>query len=292
MSRRIGLVVGDQESFSKTLLERLGKASGIEAELARIGATPERFVPRYDVLFDRISHRIPHYRSFLRAAALAGARVVNDPGATHDRFVALSTAAKIGLHTPRAVLLPQKRYAPPIDPERALVNLEYPLRWNEATEYVGLPGLVRRIDRGLVDSVMVRDMEGLLAAYDASGEGVMMLQQHLEGRPFVRCVCVGDKRVVPLEVDTLRHVFVHHDDDSWLSDALFAQIERDASALSRELGCPFHAVDMKVVDGVAHVLDAADLFPDLRRELIGERPFERIVDATVDLLVRAAHGEP
>jgi hypothetical protein len=68
MADRIGLLVGWEDSFPKAFLERCNKVPGIEAELAKIGGTPERFTSPYRVLVDRISQEVKHYRFHLKAA--------------------------------------------------------------------------------------------------------------------------------------------------------------------------------------------------------------------------------
>ena len=272
MPRRIGLLVGDDESFARALIARLERESDIVAELATIGGTPERLVSRYDVLFDRMSHRIPHYRAYLKAAALAGARVHNDPLRTSsdDKFLALSLAARLGVPTARAVLLPQKHYRPDIALERELKNLEYPLRWDSITGYVGLPAVLRSVSERS-EAVLVRDMAELWTAYDASS-GIMMLQQHLEGER-VRCLCVGGERTIPL------------------CDERHPELERHALEVSRALGYALNAVDMAIVHGRATLVDASQPFPDLRRAVIGDGPFERVIEELATVLTRAAHGE-
>lgn len=272
MPRRIGLLVGDEEPFARALIARLERESDIVAELAEIGGTPERLVSRYDVLLDRMSHRVPHYRAYLKAASLAGARVYNDPLRTSsdDKFLALSIAARLGVPAARAVLLPQKHYAPEIALERELKNLEYPLRWDRITGYVGLPAVLRSMHRH--EAVLVRDMPELFAAYDADGD-VMFLQQHLEGER-VRCLCVGGERMIPL----------HHDEPH-------RELESHALEVSRALGYALNAVDMVVVEGRATLVDASQPFPDLRPEVIGDGPFEMVVEALANVLARAAHGE-
>jgi hypothetical protein len=270
MPRCIGLLVGDEEAFARRLIAHLERESDIVLELATIGGTPERLVSRYDVLLDRMSHRIPHYRAYLKAAVLAGARVYNDPLRTssNDEFLALSIAARLGVPTARAVLLPQKHYAPDIAPERELKNLEYPLRWDRITGYVGLPAVLRSAGR----SVLVHDMAELFAAYDANGN-VMFLQQHLEGER-VRCLCVGGERMIPLG---------HHEPQR--------ELESHTLEVSRALGYALNAVEMVVVDGRATLVAANQPFPDLRPEVIGEGPLEMVIEALGNLLVRAAHGE-
>ncbi len=98
----------------QAFIERCNAHPGIQAEIAKIGGTPERFQARYRVLVDRISQEVKHYRFYLKAAALAGTFVINDPfwWSADDKFFGYSLAARLGVAVPRTVMLPQKDYIP------------------------------------------------------------------------------------------------------------------------------------------------------------------------------------
>jgi hypothetical protein len=55
MAERIGILVGWEQSMPQAFIERCNKVPGIQAEIAKIGGTPERFQCPYRVLVDRIS---------------------------------------------------------------------------------------------------------------------------------------------------------------------------------------------------------------------------------------------
>ena len=56
MTKRIGILVGWENTFPPAFIDRLNAHAGVHAELAQIGGTSERFVKKYDVLVDRLSH--------------------------------------------------------------------------------------------------------------------------------------------------------------------------------------------------------------------------------------------
>src|SRR5687767_3496165 len=142
MADRIGVLAGmEADFFPAALCQRINEMGGgtVHAELAKIDATPENFTPKYSVLVDRISHEVPFYRFHLKAAALAGTYVINDPFwfSADDKFFGFSLAARLGVPVPRTVLLPQREYIPAIDTSRSLQNLVYPLDWEGIAKYVG-----------------------------------------------------------------------------------------------------------------------------------------------------------
>jgi len=265
MNKRVGLLVLDEVDLAEEIARRCAAHAGIEAELVVVGGTAERQPVRYDVIVDRASALVPHYRAYLRAAALAGATIVNDPFVPADRFFQLALASHIGLSTPRAVLLPQHGYGPAIDQARMLRNLEFPLRWQEIAAYVELPALLRSIDRQEPFDAKVATLEELWRAFDATGERVVMLQQELALERRVRCLCFGRERAI-----------VQGGDEPGAA--------RAGLALARALGWDLCAVELGVAGGVLYVLEV-DPLPSLE-------PSEPVLGALTDAIVAAAWGPP
>ena len=122
MTEKIGLIVGMENTFPPAFIAKVNETPGFHADIMKIGGVEERLGERgyggYRVLVDRISHEVPYYRFFLKAAALAGTYVINDPfwWSADDKFFGYSLAARIGVAVPRTVMLPQKGYIPAIDP--------------------------------------------------------------------------------------------------------------------------------------------------------------------------------
>ncbi len=288
MIKRIGIVAGREPSFTEALIARLRREPAIAAEMVEIGGTAERHVGRYDVVVDRLSPRVPHFRAYLKAVALAGATVINDPfrAGAADRFLALSLAARLGLSVPRTVLLPQKAYAPEIVPEHDLGNLEFPLKWEAIAHYVGFPATIRPLGgRGFW---LVRDLGGLLGAFNASGESVLLLQQQVPGK-HIRAVCAGERAVL-LEFDPNRLGYVYHDDDGWLSAAARARAAESAVTIGRALGYDLWGVELVANGDEVWVIDADNPTPELHREAIGERHFDKLVDWLAEVAAGAARN--
>ena len=301
MTERIGILVGWEQSFPRAFLERCNKVPGIVAELAKIGGTPERFTCPYTVLIDRISQEVRHYRFYLKAAALAGSYVINDPfwWSADDKFFGYSLASQIGVAIPRTVLLPQKDYIPSIVKDRSLRNLEFPLQWESIMEYVGFPAILKPADGGgWRDVTVVRDPKELLAAYDASGLNVMTLQEFIDFDDYIRCICIGKDRILPMRYDPkqightgLRGRYIYHDDETWLPEDLLDRILGDSVKINRALGYDMNSVEFAVRDGVPYAIDFTNPAPDMHIEHLGERYFNLSVDWMVDYAVRAAREE-
>ncbi|MFO0611879.1 MAG: hypothetical protein U0414_04775 [Polyangiaceae bacterium] len=303
MADRIGLLVGREHSFPPAFLERCNKVPGIVAELAVLGGTPERFTTPYRVLVDRISQEVKHYRFYLKAAALGGAFVINDPfwWSADDKFFGFSLASRIGVATPRTVMLPQRDYIPAIDKKKSLRNLEFPLHWEAIVDYVKFPAILKPADGGgWKDVTLVRNPVELLEAYDASNLNVMTLQEFIDFDEYVRCICIGKDRVLPIQYDPkrlgrtgLRGTYVQNDKLDWLPAPLHARVIEDAVKINQALNYDMNSVEFAVKDGVPYAIDFTNPAPDMHVEHLEQRYFDIVVDWMVEFAVACAkdHGK-
>jgi hypothetical protein len=289
MPERIGILVGQEQSFPEAFMAKVNETSGVRAELARIGGTPERFDAQYRVLIDRISHEVPFYRFHLKAASLAGTYVINDPfwWSADEKFFGYSLATRIGVTVPRTVLLPSKAYIPSIDPQRSLRNLEYPLDWEGITRYVGFPAILKPADGGGWKNVSrVNDLAELHRAYDASGTLAMTLQQFIDFDEYVRCICVGKEFILPIQYDPKRRCYVEA--ENYLTPALEKQVLDGAWALNHALGYDMNSVEFAIKDGVAYAIDFTNPAPDMDVHSILPKHFKMVVEAMARFAVACA----
>lgn len=294
MSERIGILVGWEQSFPQAFIERCNKVPGVHAELAKLGGTPERFKSPYRVIIDRISQEVKHYRFYLKAAALGGSIVINDPfwWSADDKFFGYSLAARLGVATPRTVMLPQKDYIPAIVKDRSLRNLEYPLNWEAIIDYVKFPAVLKPADGGgWKDVSIVRTPAELLRAYDASGLNVMTLQEFIDFEEYVRCICIGRDRILPIQYSPARRCYIHNEKEAWLPKPLHDRVVADAVKLNEALGYDMNSVEFAIKDGVAYAIDFTNPAPDMHIESILEPYFHIVTDWMVDLAVKSAKGD-
>src|SRR5438445_1404620 len=144
MNATVGLVVGREWSFPPKLIEEVnGRDRGVVAEYAKLGAERMDAPSAYAVIIDRISHEVPFYRTYLKHAVLQGVAVVNNPfmWSADDKFFGATLATRLGVASPKTVVLPNKEYIPGISHEESLRNLVFPLDWDavRVLEYAGKP---------------------------------------------------------------------------------------------------------------------------------------------------------
>ncbi|HVY45859.1 MAG TPA: hypothetical protein VHB21_08270 [Minicystis sp.] len=294
MAEKIGILVGWEQSMPQAFIERCNKVPGIQAELAKIGGTPERFKSPYRVLVDRISQEVKHYRFYLKAAALSGTFVINDPfwWSADDKFFGYSLAARLGVAVPRTAMLPQKDYIPAIVKDRSLRNLEFPLDWQSIVDYVKFPAILKPADGGgWKDVTVVREPADLLRAYDASGLNVMTLQQFIQFDEYVRCICIGKDKVLPIQYNPHKRCYVYNEKEQWLPKELHDRIVNDAIKLNTALGYDMNSVEFAIMDGVPYAIDFTNPAPDMHIDSILEPYFHVVVDWMVDFCCKMAKGQ-
>lgn len=280
MTERIGIIVGWEDTFPAAFIAKINETPGFQAEIAKIGATrAEGWASPYRVLVDRLSHEVPHYRFHLKAAALAGTFVINDPfwWSADEKFFGYSLAAKIGVAVPRTVMLPQKSYQASIDPNRSLRNLEYPLDWNAITDYVKFPAILKPADGGGWKHVYkVNDMNELMRDYDASNQLVMTLQEFIDFDEYIRCICIGKDFILPIKYDPKNRCYV--ETGKFMSSALESRVLEDARAINHALGYDMNSVEFAVRDGVPYAIDFTNPAPDMDVRSILPKHFHIVVD--------------
>lgn len=290
MTEKIGIIVGMETTFPQAFVAKVSETPGFRADLIKVGGVRERLDPDYRVIVDRLSHEVPFYRFFLKAAALAGTYVINDPfwWSSDDKFFGYSLASKIGVAVPRTVMLPQKRYIKGIDPERSLRNLEFPLDWDAIADYVKFPAILKPADGGGWKHVTKVDtMAELMAAYDASGELVMTLQEFIEFDDYVRCICIGKEFILPIEYDPKRRCYIEHD-GAFLPKSLEQKVLDGAHALNHALGYDMNSVEFACRDGVPYAIDFTNPAPDFDVHSILPKHFHMVVEEMSKHVIRCA----
>jgi hypothetical protein len=289
MSERIGIVVGWEDSFPQAFIAKVNETPGFHAEIAKFGGTPERFAAPYKVLIDRLSHEVPFYRFHMKAAALAGTYVINDPlwWSADDKFFGFSLAAKLGVAVPRTVLLPSRSYQSSIDPERSLRNLQYPLDWEKIADYVKFPAIMKPADGGGWRNVSrVNNMDELMRDYNASNQLVMTLQEFIDFDEYVRCICIGKEFTLPIKYDPRNRCYVQT--DGFLPKAVEKKVLDGCWTLNHALGYDMNSVEFAIRDGIPYAIDFTNPAPDMDVHAILPRYFHIVVNEMARFAMKCA----
>ncbi len=298
--KKIGVLFGMENTFPGALVERINsyKLDGISAEFVKVGVVEMNKPSGYAVIVDRISHDMPYYRAYLKNAALTGTKIINNPfwWSADDKFFNYALADKLGVAVPKTVILPPKMFPPDIN-EQSVRNLEFPLNWQQAFDYVGFPAFLKPHDGGgWRDVFHVHNPEQLSHAYDQSRDLCMTLQAAVKFKEYFRCYVVGQEKVRIMPYDpTQPHHMRYVMDPPAYDPALLARVEKDALTLCKALGYDLNTVEFAVEDGIPYAIDFMNPAPDADYHSIGGENFEWIVNAVAKLAVKKVQeytGEP
>ena len=287
--KRIGLLVGAEWSWPPAFIHEVNSRNvGVVAEMAKLDAVIMDEPVPYDVLIDRISHEVPMYRTYMKYAALNGCAVINNPfnWSADDKFFDAALATKLGVASPKTVLLPNKEYIPGVT-SKTLRNLKYPIDWEGVIEYVGLPCVLKDAHGGGWKEVyVVHSLEELIARYDQSGLLTMIVQEFIEWDAYVRCMCIGREFVLPMRYDPRERMY--YVDDDYPSPAVRQRCIEDALKLVRALGYDMNTVEFAIRDGVPYAIDFMNPAPDMDIFSLTPKYFDIVVTKMADLAIEKA----
>ncbi|SOD01759.1 hypothetical protein SAMN05216486_10147 [bacterium JGI 053] len=290
MTLKVGLIVGREWSFPPAFIEEVNRRDeGVVAEYVKLGAPHMDDPAEYAVIIDRISHEVPFYRTYLKQAALMGCAVVNNPfmWTADDKFFGAALATRLGIAHPKTAVLPNKEYIPGVVHEESLRNLQYPLDWQALVDYIGMPCILKDAHGGGWKDVYVcRSLEELIHHYDTSGLLTMIVQEFIEWDQFIRCICIGQDKVMPIKYDPKeRRYHVEHDH---LGPELGARVVADSLKLVRALGYDMNSMEWAVRDGIPYAIDFMNPAPDMDIYSLTPHYFEWAVQAMADMAISLA----
>ena len=287
---KVGLLTGREWSFPPAFIAEVARRdAGVEVEYVKLGGTSMDEPVPYAVIFDRISHEVPYYRTYLKHAVLQGCTVVNNPfmWSADDKLFDASLATKLGVASPKTIVLPNREYVPGILHEESLRNLKYPLDWQAIADFIGMPCILKDAHGGGWKEVYVcRSLDELIHHYDSSGLLTMIVQEFIEWDQFIRCLSLGQRDVLPMKYDPkARRYLVEHDH---LSPQLGKRIVDDSLTLMRALGYDMCSLEFAVRDGIPYAIDFMNPAPDMDLNSLTPHYFDWAVKGMADLAIRLA----
>ena len=286
---KIGLLVGREWSFPPAFIEEVARRDeGVVAEYVKLGGTQMDEASSYRVIVDRISHEVPYYRTYLKNAVLQGVKVINDPfmWTSDDKFFGASLATKLGVASPKTLVLPNKQYIPGIIPNESLRNLMYPLDWDWIVDYIGMPCVLKDAHGGgWRDVYIVHSLSELIWRYDQSGLLTMIVQEFIEWDNYARCMCLGQDEIYVMKYDPRTRVY--HDEHDF-SPALYDRIVSDSRKLVKAFGYDMDTVEYAIRGDVPYAIDFMNPAPDMDVNSLGRKHFDWMVQHMADLTIRLA----
>jgi hypothetical protein len=274
----IGLLLGTEEDWPaayETLIARLGAVTDGSGHRHRI--TTERVTiepfdlrdrPRHDLVIDRLAYWYYHPREWLKKVALMDdVYLLNSPFTfqSMEKHAAYCAMIRLGLKVPKTVLVPFKN--PPENPRYATTAARYnqPFDLQAIAAGIGYPLFMKPYDGGQWIGVSrIRDDAELQAAYDASGERLMHLQESVEGYDvFARSLSIGpETMVMHFRPDLPMHdrYAVSHD---FLSPDLGEEVVTIGRLVNAFFRWEFNSCETLVRGGDVYPIDYANASPDV-----------------------------
>jgi hypothetical protein len=138
---------------------------------------------------------------------------------------------------------------------------------------------------------VVRSIDELVPAWEASGALQMILQEFIANENYVRCFVIGreEVRVSRFDIALPRHERYHPEHELPLQ--LHDRVIRDCLTLTRALGYDIDTVEFAIRDGVPYAIDFLNPAPDCDPNSVGPDNFEWVLDRVSALVGRYAEGE-
>lgn len=290
MTLKVGLLVGREWSFPPAFIDEVNSRNdGVVAEYVKLGGNMMDEPCPYAVIIDRISHEVPYYRFYLKYALLQGATVVNNPfmWTADDKFFESALATKVGVASPKTMVLPNKEYVSGIVHTESLRNLVYPLDWQKVIEYVGLPCVIKdALGGGWKDVYVCHSLEELMHYYDLFGLRTVIVQEFIEWQQYVRCICLGQEEVMPIKYNPHeRRYYVEHEH---LTPELGLRVVEDSLKLVRALGYDMNSVEWAIRDGIPYAIDFMNPAPDMDVNSLTPFYFDWVVKHMANMAIRMA----
>lgn len=290
MAKLIGLLHGEEETFPTAFIEEVNaRKVGVVAEAVKVGGLRADQPVGYDLIVDRMSHRVNFYRDYLKFAVGMGQTIcINDPFRVEqdNRFLRARLGQQAGLKVPRSVMLPSCDYPAGLD-GAALSNLVYPLPWEEMLAYVGLPAVVRPIRGERPAAARVNNLKDLWEAYGRTGQGVAELTETIPRDQSLAVFCVG-KATYPVAYDAVGR---RYQVEKKLDSKLASRAAQAASRLVSSLGLDVAAVEVSVHQHDLYLIDL-DACPTFDWWALSEDLFIHLVASVADLAIERLQRQP
>ncbi len=279
----VGFIIGREKEMPEAVMAILNERhDSIVAEMVKMGGTFVDEPMPYDVIIDRMSHEIPYYHAYVKYAALMGCYVINNPfvWANDTKFFAGALMHKLGIRTPRTVVLPNKDIAADTVPD-SFRNLSYPMDWQAVIDYIGSPAIFKDVrSGGRRFAHRVNNVDELIQRYDESGTRTMILQQVIESSHQYHGMVIGGAKtlLMPYSLETGRYF-----DDDGLSAAAGRQMTDIALQIAHMYGYDINMTEFVLQGDEVILINATNPSPLIGRDLMTESQFGWICEAIAEL---------
>ncbi|GJM39952.1 MAG: glutathione synthase [Ardenticatenaceae bacterium] len=288
-AKKIGLIIGQEWDWPEAFMQAINESDeNITADLVKLGGTFMDESCDYDVIIDRMSHEIPYYRAFLKYASIQGTYIINNPYilSADSKFSSTALVNKMGLNSPRTVVLPNKQVERDVTPS-TFRNLNYPMDWQAIIDYVGVPAIFKdNKASGRRGVARVHNVDELIEQYDESSTRTKILQQIIESDQHIHSFVIGQEKVLSLNYSRKHGRYQQSilDNDSDLGQKLAT----DAIRLTRAYQYDINMMEFVIKDDIAYVINGSYPTPDINLTLMNDEQFQWLVTEIAALAIERA----
>ena len=193
---------------------------------------------------------------------------------------------KLGMSSPRTVLLPNKRVEAISQPEQ-FRNLKYPMDWQGIIDYVGVPAILKDAHSGgRRIAHRVHNVDELINRYDESDTLNVILQELLETDINIHCFVIGREKILP--------IYYSLENGHYLPDKVFPDNELSQRILNAaRVICHTYGYDVNMVEFVIHngrpfLINPTNPAPDMSRDLLSSKHFDWCIKEIADFAIQKA----
>lgn len=215
-----------------------------------------------------------------------GSYIINDPfvWSADSRFFGIALANKLGLKSPKTVVLPNKDIATHVVPD-SFRNLEYPMDWEGVIDYVGVPAMFKETrSGGRRLSYYVHSVDELIQNYDESGTRTMMIQEIVNDGDHYHSFVIGQEMVLTLRFS--RDENRYYDSDSTLNPDLKEHIRKSTIAITQAYGYDINMIEYILQGENLYIINGTNPAPVIDRSLMTDSQFNWMVNETVSLTIK------
>jgi glutathione synthase/RimK-type ligase-like ATP-grasp enzyme len=235
---------------------------------------------------------VPYYEVYLKMAALQGTYCINNTfwRSADDKFFGYAAAEKLGIASPRTVVLPNKAYVEDVSSE-SLRNL-WPVDFAGLLDYVGVPCIMKPAFGGGWRNVHeVHSLDQLMRHYDESGTLTLMLQEYIAWDTFIRVPTVGRRWARAIRYEPAPLAQGGYDQDY---GALPSRLRDEAEELSlrfnQALGYDMNALEFAVKDDRFYGIDLTNYTPDFDQRSLRDAHFPWVVEKMASFALEKARS--
>ncbi len=292
--KKIGFLTGLDSELTFDLMENINSKglTNIKAELIKTGGLTLNQKFDYNLILDRVSHDVPYFISYLKAASEQGVKILNYEviNSPEDYYLLYYKLDKLKINIPRTVILPSKNHPAGTNAE-FMKNFIYPLNWEEIFDYVGFPAYIKPNRYNIfAKSHIIYNPREFFSIYDLTGSEVMLLQEFIKYDEYYRIYNIGKNQQRIMKYDpNLQLKFRFEDGIAKIDKTLEKIIKTTALKINNAFKVEFNAIEIAIKDGVPYFTEFINIDPYSSMDILKPDNYNWLLENLADYLIESVN---